>query len=61
MVSRIGYPHLFVILDIGWMGIRCGLGYYDVNSDAFRPAFIDVIWMSKWRCTFEAGKITKIT
>lgn len=53
-------PHLLVVLDIGVFAIRMGACYYDPERDVVRPAFVDLIAMRKWRCSFEFGRISRL-
>ena len=45
-------PHIFCVLDFSWFGVYCGVAYYDVVNDAFRPAFVEFHLWRKWRVTF---------
>lgn len=53
-------PHLLIILDFGLIGFRAGLAYFDINNDAFRPAFFEVIVWNRWRVSFELGRIQSL-
>ena len=53
-------PHLHVFLDLKWIGVRAGLMYYEINTDAYRPAFVEFHLFGKWRIAFEAGKINRM-
>ena len=52
-------PHLLVFIDTGWISVKTGMAYYDINWDAFRPFFFEIVIWKKWRITFEFGKISK--
>lgn len=53
-------PHLLIVVDIKWIGVRVGAGYYDINNDAYRPAFIDLIVMNRYRISWEFARITRL-
>lgn len=57
MRMKIPRPHFLVIVDVGWFSVRAGVAYYDVNNDAFRPAFVDLMLWRRWRVSFEVGRI----
>lgn len=60
-IPRVGNPHLLILVDIGWFGIRAGAAYSEINMDVFRPAFIEFMALGRWRFTFEFGRIDRIT
>lgn len=57
---KILWPHARIMLDLRWIAVHVGVGYYDLARDTFRPAFVDVIVWEKWRVSFEAGRTSPL-
>lgn len=60
-MNYMAFPHFLFVFDLKWFGVRCGAAYYQIESDAFRPAFVEFVFWQRWRVTFEAGRFGKIS
>jgi hypothetical protein len=47
-------------MNVGWFAIRAGAAYYDLNSDVFRPAFLDLVFWNRWRTSFEFARTQRV-
>ena len=52
--------HALIIIDFGVIGISCGAMYYELSNDVFRPAFIDLQILGRWRISWEFAKIRRL-